>query len=308
MNDHTKIAEKNILITGASGMIGVALASHLERAGYTVYSLKRHSADAPFRYDETSKTVFLDKDISLYAVINLAGPSLADKRWSDARKRVLLSSRVDLTSALSRALAVLPSKPKLLLSASAIGYYGLTGSKTVTESSPAGDDFLAQIGQEWESATQPAEQAGINTVHLRLGVVLSKRGGMLQRQLIPFRLGLGGRLGTGKQFLSWISLTDVLQTILFLLENNPEAGPINVVATEPVTNEDFTAQLTRLLRRPGLLPLPAFLIKLLFGEMGEVLLLGSSRVQSEKLAALGIELQHPTLHSALSAELGTDHV
>jgi len=191
----------------------------------------------------------------------------------------------------------------MLLVASAIGYYGLTRDNYVDEDSPAGDDFLATVGQQWGQATQPAEQAGISTIHLRIGVVLSKKGGMLQKLLLPFNLGIGGKIGNGKQYLSWISIIDLVQTILFLLVKNPRAGVLNLVAEETVNNADFSAQLGRALRRPSFIPMPTFIVKLLFGEMGDALLLGSTRVKSTKLGSLGIKLRHQTLTSALTAVL-----
>lgn len=293
----------NILITGASGMIGGALVKHLSRSGFNVYQLSRHSTTAPFYYEAGAGRVFLDPSIPLSGVINLAGPNIADKRWSAARKRVILKSRQDITLALATALAESKSKPRTLLSASAIGFYGLTGDRSVDESSPAGNDFLALVGQAWENATAPAAAAGINTIHLRFGIVLSPHGGVLKKLLLPFKLGLGGRIGNGQQYMSWISIVDVVQIIQHLLKKNPQCDPINLVAERPVTNADFTAQLGQALHRPSILPLPGFMVKMLLGEMGETLLLGSSRVTSHKLAQLGIKLQHPTLNSALVALL-----
>ena len=300
----TQDQSKNVLITGASGMIGSALSRHLSGHGFDVYPLNRHASTAPFYYDEAVGRVTLDPAIPLSAVINLAGPSIADKRWSESRKRVILQSRQRLTQALSVALAESASKPQTLLSASAIGYYGLTGDRCVDESSPAGSDFLAEVGKAWESATAPAEAAGINTIHLRFGIVLSPEGGVLGKLLLPFKLGLGGRIGSGDQAMSWISITDVLHIVEKLLVDNPGCGPLNLVAGQPITNADFSAQLAQVLRRPHFLPLPGFMVKLLFGEMGETLLLGSAGVSSIKLAPLGIVLRYPTLKSALAALLG----
>lgn len=282
-------------------MVGSALTESLQDAGYAVYALSRNDSDSPFYYSEESNDIRLDPNLPLYAVVNLAGPSLADKRWTAKYKKHLLDSRIRLTTALSMALSRQASKPKLLISASAIGYYGLTGNNVVNEDSPTGDDFLADIAQQWEEATAPAEGAGINTIHLRLGVVLSKRGGMLKKLLLPFKLGLGGRVGDGKQYISWISLSDVLQAVQFLIQQNPQTDPLNLVAEEPVTNEEFSRQLGRALHRPSFLPMPKFIVRLLFGEMGDTLLLGSSRVKSSKLKPLGINLLHPTLDSALHA-------
>ena len=289
---------RNILITGASGMIGSALGSMLTTAGYQVHALSRVKRDSPFYYQQSSKHLILDPAVPLYAVINLAGVNLAAGRWSAACKAEILESRVQLTHALATSIAVAPVRPELFLSASAIGYYGPTGSTTATENSPPGNDFLAGVAQQWEQATAPAENAGINTIHLRFGVVLSKRGGMLQQLLLPYKLGLGGPVGTGDQYLSWISIADVEKIVLALLRENPQSGPLNLVA-QPVTNADFSAQLGNTLDRPSFLRLPALVVRLLFGEMGEALLLGSNRVTSIKLPALGIPLDYPSLAAAL---------
>ncbi len=294
---------ENILITGAQGMIGSALQQYLSASGYKVFSLDRRSTNAHFHYVESTHRVFLDPTVPLSAVINLAGSNIADGRWTPARKHLLLSSRVELTRALATATAALPVKPSLFLSASAIGYYGQTGSNSVNEFSPPGTDFLAAIATSWEAATAPAELAGINTIHMRLGVVLSKEGGMLKKLLLPFKLGLGGRIGNGEQFLSWISVDDVLAIIAHLLEFNPASGPLNLVAGQAVTNADFSAQLAQTLNRPCILPLPAVIVKIIFGEMADAMLLGSTRVQSVKLDALGIRLKYPALGEALQALL-----
>ena len=299
----TDTGSKNILITGASGMVGSALTAKLCNEGYTVYRLERNSTTAPFYYLQASNRVILDPSIALYAVINLAGPSIADKRWTEARKRFILQSRERLTSALADALSSVAIKPALLLSASAVGFYGEGDHIIADENSPAGSDFLAGVAQQWEQATAPAEQAGINTIHLRFGVVLSPSGGMLKQLLLPFKLGLGGPIGDGQQFLSWISLVDVVDIISFLLEHQPVVAAINLVADTPATSRDFSKALASQLNRPSFLPMPAPMVKLLFGEMGKVLLLGSSRVQSSKLADLGVTLKHPTLFSTFQAIL-----
>lgn len=294
---------KNILITGSSGMIGSALAAHLSKCGFAIHRLSRHSTEEPFYFEAAAGRVHLDPSIPLLAIINLAGPSIADKRWNDVRKREILDSRQQLTHALATALAESDNKPRTFLSASAIGFYGATGELEVDENSPAGSDFLAEVAQAWEGATAPAEAAGINTIHLRFGIVLSPKGGVLKKLLLPFKLGLGGRIGNGQQGMSWISIADVVHIVQKLITDNPESGPINLVARQPISNLDFSAQLAQSLRRPNFVPLPDFMVKLLLGEMGEALLLGSSRVTSDKLAQLGIQLQYPTLRSALAAML-----
>ena len=294
---------KNILITGASGMIGSALVEYLSKSGFVVHQLSRHSTDLPFYYEAAAGLVHLDPSVPLLAVVNLAGPSIADKRWSETRKREILDSRQQLTHALAVALAESDSKPRSFLSASAIGFYGETGESSVDENSPAGSDFLAEVALAWEGATAPAEAAGINTIHLRFGIVLSPEGGVLKKLLLPFKLGLGGRIGSGQQGMSWISIADVMQIVHRLISDNPKSGPINLVAQDPISNLDFSAHLGQSLHRPHFMPLPGFMVKLLFGEMGEALLLGSSRVTSHKLAQLGIQLGYPTLGSALTALL-----
>ena len=293
----------NILITGASGMIGSALVEYLSNFGFTVHQLSRDATDVPFYFEANRNRVHLDPSIPLLAVINLAGPSIADKRWSVVRKREILDSRQQLTHALATALSQSDDKPLSFLSASAIGYYGATYESNFNESSPVGNDFLAEVAQAWEEATGPAEEAGINTIHLRLGIVLSPRGGVLKKLLLPFKMGLGGPIGSGQQYMSWISIVDVMQIIHKLILDNPTSGPINLVAEQPISNLDFSAQLGKSLHRPNFIPLPGVMVKLLFGEMGEALLLGSSKVTSEKLAELGIQLEYPTLRSALMALL-----
>ncbi len=284
-------------------MIGSALRDRLSADGYNVYSLERDSLDAPFCYLQDLDRVILDPALPLFTVINLAGPSIADKRWTPARKEFILQSRKRLTAALADALSKAKRKPELFLSASAVGFYGEGGDTVADEDSPAGTDFLAEVGKQWEQATTVAEQAGINTIHLRFGVVLSPQGGMLKQLLLPFKLGLGGPVGNGSQYMSWISIVDVLEIICFLLDKKPSVKALNLVAEEPITNAQFGSELAKKLRRPNFLPLPAAVVKILFGEMGEVLLLGNSRVKSSRLSQLGIELRNPTLATALDSIL-----
>jgi uncharacterized protein (TIGR01777 family) len=293
----------NILISGASGMIGSALGKALEAEGYRVWALSRHDSNAPFYYDQQNRQMHLSQEIPLQAVINLAGANISDGRWTEARKQEILHSRQHTTEDLCQALATLPQAPQVLLSASAMGYYGDTGVTVVDESSPAGDDFLAQISTKWEAATAVAEQAGIRTVHMRLGLVLSPEGGLLANFILPLSLAVVGRVGSGRQYMSWISLPDVLQIILQLLEDDSVSGPINLVSEQPVQNQEFSRCLAATLHRPCLPPLPAFMVRLMFGEMADGALLVSNRVQSLRLSELGITLQHPDLASALQAVL-----
>lgn len=294
----------NVLITGATGLIGGALRKRLESRGHRVFALDRSDADAAFRYSAQKREVRLDPDIELDAVINLAGANISASRWSDSYKRLIMDSRVDLTRALAEAMAVSPHKPRVFLSATAIGYYGDTGTETVDESSPRGADFLANVAGNWEAACEPALAAGIRTVNMRFGVVLSRDGGVLKEMLLPFKLGGGGKLGDGSQFMSWIALSDVISLVELCLRDDNISGPINFVSGQPSTNAEFTRALGKVLRRPAFSPfLRAWLIRLIFGEMGETLLLGSNRVISRRHEEIGFQPEYSDLTEALTAEL-----
>ncbi len=240
----------------------------------------------------------LSQEIPLLAVINLAGANISDGSWTEARKREILESRQHTSEDLCQALAALPQPPGVLLSASAMGYYGDTGASIADESSPAGDDFLAGIARHWEAATRAAEEAGIRTVHMRLGLVLSREGGILANFILPLGLAAVGRVGSGRQYMSWISLPDVVQIVMTLLTDEEVSGPINLVSEQAVQNHEFSRCLAATLGRPRLPPLPAFVVRLMFGEMADGALLVSNRVQSLRLPELGIKLQHPDLASA----------
>ncbi|MDP4781877.1 MAG: TIGR01777 family oxidoreductase [Gammaproteobacteria bacterium] len=300
--------QQHVLISGASGLIGSALSTHLARLGFVVHALERDNPAARFNYSSASRQVALDHSISLSAVINLAGPSIADGRWTARRKQELLESRVDLTTALATALAAAPQPPALFLSASAVGFYG-ESTLPLNEEAPAGDDYLASLATRWEAATAPARQVGIPTAHLRFGVVLSTKGGVLGKLMLPFSLCVGGKLGDGHQPMSWIALPDVLNLLTRLIEapavltahtDSEGVSALNLVADEPITNAVFTKALGRALHRPTPFPLPKPLIRLLFGEMGDALLLGHSAVISTRLAALGYTLQYPSIDLALA--------
>ncbi|CAN0468218.1 unnamed protein product, partial [Scytosiphon promiscuus] len=251
------------------------------------------SRDASYYYDESAAQVHMDPRIPLAEDINLAGENISAKRWTSAVKREIIESRVRLTEALCEALAAAPEKPAVLLSASAIGFYGDTGAEQVDEDSAAGYDFLARVAGAWEQATAPAVKAGIRTVHLRFGIVLSAEGGVLKEMLPPFRLGLGGAIGNGRQYMSWVSSADVVGIVQRCIENTDFSGPLNLVSNEEVDNAEFTRTLGTVLNRWSLSPfLKAPLVKFLFGEMGEALLLGSSRVKSSRIDNLGYALEH----------------
>ena len=310
---------KLILLTGASGLIGSQLQTALTQQGYEVATLNRSDKNSPFYYDSAEKRVLLSEASPLYAVINLAGPSIADGRWSPARKLEILESRRDLTQALSKALAAAEHKPELYLSASAIGFYGPSlqtenadsdDSSAFDESSKAGSDFLADVATQWEAATRAAREAQITTLHLRFGVVLSTHGGVLGKLLLPFKFCAGGRLGNGQQLMSWIALPDALQIISKLVEQPSIAqslqseeggGALNLVTDHAVSNAQFTAALGKALKRPTPFPLPEALINVAFGEMGRTLLLGSSNVRSSKLDELGLRPELQSIDNAVAA-------
>jgi hypothetical protein len=238
------------------------------------------------------------------AVVHLAGANIAAGRWTPARKAEIRQSRVEGTRSLCEALARLAHPPRVLASASAVGYYGDRGAETLTEDSAAGTGFLADVCRAWEAATQPASRAGIRVVNLRFGMILTPAGGALGKMLLPFKLGAGGRIGSGEQFMSWITLDDAIGAVHHALCEESVRGPVNVAAPAPVSNAEFTRTLARVLRRPALFPLPAFAARLLFGEMADALLLGSARVVPARLQAAGYGFRLPELEGAIRHLLG----
>lgn len=294
----------NILISGASGLIGSALRPYLESKGHQVYILHRGRNDGSFFWQPEKDLIHLEKDIQLDAVINLNGVNIGDKPWNAQRKRDIIESRVKCTQLLTQAVAERFNSPSVFINASAIGFYGDTGNRSVNESSTEGDNFLSEIVSKWEAAAKPVIDVGIRTVFLRSGVVLTPQGGALQKMLLPFKLGLGGKVGSGQQFMSWISLRDELRAIHFLLNQTHINGPVNLCAPHPVTNTQFTKALGKALKRPTLMPMPAWLIKTMFGEMGELLLLKGAKVIPNVLLENGFKFLHPDIKSALLFELG----
>lgn len=293
----------NILISGASGLIGKALTSYLRAQGHLVHILSRNDSGAVMTWQPEKNQITLDPNVTLDAVINLNGVNIGDKPWSKQRKLDIVNSRIDSTRLLAETCAALPKPPSVLINASAIGFYGDSGSTVVDESSPAGDNFLTEIVTTWEDAAKPAVRANIRTVFIRSGVVLSKEAGALQKMLLPFKLGLGGRVGSGEQYMSWISLEDEVRAIDFILNNADINGPVNLTSPNAVTNTEFTQTLARCLNRPSLLPMPEFIIKLLFGEMGELLLLGGAYVMPTALLNKGFQFKHADLEQAFNAAL-----
>ena len=298
---------QRIVISGASGLVGRSLLKLLTSRGHVVLRLVREQprSDSEIAWDpvrgELESTALED----VHTVVHLAGANIAERRWSEARKRVLLESREHGTRLLCETLACTRKPPELLIVASAVGYYGDRGDEWLDERSAPGQGFLPELCQAWEAATEPARRAGIRVVNLRLGVVLAAQGGALARMLTPFRLGVGGVVGNGRQYLSWIALEDVLRVVEHLIASSEVAGPLNAVAPTPVTNREFTRILARVLHRPAVLPVPAFLCRAVFGELGQVLLLEGARVRCTRLERSGFHFRYRDLESALRAELGT---
>ncbi|MGB8537855.1 MAG: TIGR01777 family oxidoreductase [Acidobacteriaceae bacterium] len=300
---------ERILLTGASGFIGTSLVRRLKQDRISTISLHRGSSAQrteaselwdPYAATPVSRPEGLE---GITAAVHLSGANLAGRRWTPAYKSEISASRVTPTYALAKLLAGLRLKPEVLLCASATGIYGNRGDEELSEVSPPGSGFLPGLCVAWEEASRPAQDAGIRVVHLRFGVVLSPQGGALERMLPIFRAGLGGRLGTGRQWISWIALPDVIRVIEFVLQTKSISGPVNLVAPNPVTNQEFTRSLAGALRRPAVLPVPAFAVRLAFGEMAEATILQSERVVPARLSAAGFHFEYPRLDAALPAIL-----
>ncbi len=289
-----------VVLAGASGFLGSALIAHLRADGHEILRLVRRPARAADELQWDPATGSLDPAAltGAAAAVNLAGAGVGDKRWSESYKRVLRASRVDSTRTLSAALAALPSPPRVLLSASAIGYYGDRGDEVLREESASGSNFLAGVCREWEEAADPAREARIRVVHTRFGIVLSTKGGALAQTLPIFKLGGGGRIGSGRQWWSWVALDDVVGAITHALTTDSLEGPANVCSPEPLTNAAYTRVLGHVLGRPTVFPLPAPVARLVLGQVADELLLASARVESAKLQKTGYQFRYPELEGA----------
>jgi uncharacterized protein (TIGR01777 family) len=292
-----------ILVTGASGLIGRALLPTLKSRGFEVVCLVRGraSSDDQIHWDP-ARPLSPDAVSGFDAVVHLAGESVVG-RWTNLKKAKVRDSRVTGTRNLVQSLTQAAQRPRVLVTASAIGYYGDRDAEILNETSPAGAGFLADVCREWEAAGQPAADAGIRTALIRTGIVLSAEGGALKKMLPPFRLGVGGRVGSGRQWMSWIHLQDHIGAIHHILKNDLLQGPVNLVAPKPVTNAEFTDTLASVLSRPAIFPVPALAIELLFGQMGEEVLLASQRVEPARLVTSGYPFQYSDLRKALEAIL-----
>lgn len=297
-----------ILVTGSTGLIGSALVRELKQAGHTVCRLVRPQTNSAAIRGNAGFDVNWDPAtgelggaaVGADAVVNLAGASIADGRWTPERKILLRSSRVDTTRSLVNALAKMAARPRVLVSASAIGFYGNRGDEILNEESPPGSDFLSNVARDWEREAEKAETLGIRVVLPRMGVVLAREGGALPQMAKPFRMGAGGKLGSGRQWMSWISLDDVVAVFRLALQNGDVRGAINVVSAEPVRNAGFTHELAKALHRPALFPAPAFALRLMLGEVADALLLSSQRAVPARLEKFGYKFLHADLGCTLS--------
>ena len=294
-----------ILISGSRGFVGNALVDHLTGVGHDVWRLVRGNAGGPKQIGwEPDKGLLNTADCEGFdAVIHLGGENIAAGRWTKKRKRLIRSSRLSSTRLLAMTLSQLKLRPKVFICASAVGFYGNRGDEELDESSAPGSGFMAVVGQEWEQACEPAVTAGIRVVNARLGIVIGRGGGALQKMLLPFRCGLGGKVGNGRQYWSWISLTDAVRAMEFCLENEV-SGAVNLTAPNAPTNREFTKALGKVLRRPTIIPLPGFAARIIMGEMADAALLASARVKPMVLEREGFVFENADLESAFRSVVG----
>ncbi len=301
-----------ILVSGSTGFLGTAAIEALEREGHAIARLVRPGTSRGKAAGGAGQTVAWDPVAGTFdaaaaegadALVHLAGASIAGGRWNASRKNLLRTSRVEATRHLMGALGKLQRPPRVIVGASAIGYYGSRGDETLTEASAPGNDFLAAVCQEWERETARGAEFGARVTSLRFGIILAAHSGALPKMLTPFKLGVGGRLGTGRQWMSWVTLEETVRVVQFVLENASLSGPVNVVAPNPVRNSEFTRVLAKTLRRPALFPAPAFALRLALGEMADGLLLSSQKVIPANLSNAGYQFQQPELANAMGKVL-----
>ena len=290
-----------ILITGASGLVGTELQRSFAAQGYEMLLASRKEPTDEQHIQWSIEDGFADPEKleGVDVVVHLAGENVSGFRWTDEKKKAIHDSRVLGTRNVVNAISKLKKRPKVFVASSAVGFYGERGDEEVTESSAAGDNFLAGVCKEWEAESRRAEDAGIRTVLLRTGIVLSKDGGALATMLTPFKLGVGGVVGNGKQWMSWISMDDEIDVINFAIDNENIRGAVNAVSPHPVTNQEFTKTLGEVLYRPTFIPLPEFAVSMIFGEMGDALLLASTKVMPKRLEDAGFEFKYPELKPAI---------
>jgi hypothetical protein len=292
-----------VLVSGASGLVGAMLVPKLASAGHDVRRLVRNAsraASGDLVWNPAAGELDVVALEAFDAVVNLAGESIASGRWTARKKAEIRQSRISATNTLAKALAQLTTRPRTLVNASAIGFYGNRGEERLDETSSTGSgDFLSEVCRAWESATEPAARAGVRVIVTRFGVILSANGGALAKMLLPFKLGLGGKIGSGRQYMSWVAIDDVVGAIMHCLNDQNLRGPVNVVAPEPVTNAKYTKTLGRVLARPTIFPMPAFAARAAFGQMADELLLSGQRVEPAKLLASGYAFKYPSLEATL---------
>lgn len=294
-----------IAIAGSSGLVGSALIPILQSDGSQITRLVRSSPKpGEIEWHPNQDKVSALSLEGFEAIINLAGENIAGGRWTDDQKRKIRDSRMNGTHLLSEAIAQMKSKPRVFICASATGIYGDRDDETLDEQSESGGGFLAGVCREWEQATQPASKAAVRVVNLRMGPILAREGGMLSKLLTPFKMGMGGKVGSGKQYISWVALDDAVNAIKLAIDDESIHGPINIVSPNPVTNEEFTKTLGHVLNRPTALAMPAFAARLAFGEMADEMLLASQRVLPKRLTQAGFQFQYPTLENAMRKYIG----
>ena len=295
-----------VLVSGSSGLIGTALVRRLTYDGHEVLRLVRRTPAAAdeVRWDPAEGSIDAAALAGVEAVVHLGGASIAGKRWNEAYKREIRDSRVSSTRLLAESLAHLDPKPSVFLCASALGYYGVRADEILTEDSPQGTGFLADVTAEWEAATLPASDAGIRVCNMRIGVVLSQTGDLPRSLLLPFKMGLGGKLGSGRQYMSWVHIDDVVDAFAYVLKTPALRGPLNVSAPNPATNAEFTRALAGALSRPALFTVPAFALRVMLGEAAEFVL-GSARLKPQRLIEGGFEFKWESIEPALRDIVGS---